>query len=312
MCQLPAADHATARQSGPAPYRFRRGGIVARDHDDPHPGRLTLPYSVWHVRPQRVGETDKPQELEGKSLLIFGQLKTRVDRSRDTQDTHALPRHLVQGGAQPSDLPRVETAQGADRLRCPLGECQTLELVVPPPNIGHGEKLGAQPVLPDQRQASIHAIQTTGVQRCLPGNRPLHRVEGVASTCQKCCRDQLNQGPGSSRACRWPPGFGRGSQLRDRHSVFGQRACLVRAQDGRRSQHLDGGGTAGKHAGLRQPPCTHHHKRTQDEREFLGQHRHAERDAAQHRLQPVAAQEAIEQDGEQTGGHACRGEISDQ
>ena len=87
---------------------------------------------------------------------------------------------------------------------------------------------------------------------------------------------------------------------------------LVRAKDGRRAQHLDGRGATGKHAGLRQPPRSHHHECAEHEGEFLGQHRHAERNAAQDRLQPIVTQEAIEEDGEQAGCEPVRHEAERQ
>ena len=98
------------------------------------------------------------------------------------------------------------------------------------------------------------------------------------------------------------------AQLGDLHPVLGQRAGLVGAEHGGRTQRLDRAGAAGQHPLARHPHCPHGHEHGQHHRELLGQHRHAQRDPGQRRFQPVTPQQAIKQRREQAGGSTQGGE----
>ena len=98
----------------------------------------------------------------------------------------------------------------------------------------------------------------------------------------------------------------------DRHAVFGERSGLVRAQDRRRPECFDGGRTSRQNAGLRNPPRAHRHEDGKDNGEFLGQHRHANRDTCQDRVKPAASQGSIEHDDENADARANQREDADE
>ena len=100
----------------------------------------------------------------------------------------------------------------------------------------------------------------------------------------------------------WKPQFG------DGHAIFGQGAGLVSTQHGRGAKGFDRRGTPGQHVRLRDAPSPHRHEDGQNDREFLGQHRHAERDAGENGVEPTAAQKAVEQHRQDTDRAARRGE----
>src|SRR5271156_1048195 len=103
-----------------------------------------------------------------------------------------------------------------------------------------------------------------------------------------------------------------GAQRNDCPPVLGERAGLVGAEHRRRAKCLYRGDAPGQDAGSRNTPGTHHHEDRQDERELLRQHRHAERDAAQQRIQPPAAPQAVQQHGEGAEAEAHGGKIANQ
>ena len=60
---------------------------------------------------------------------------------------------------------------------------------------------------------------------------------------------------------------------------------------------FNGRSASGQHPRPRNPPSAHGHEHGEHDGKLLRQHRHAERDARQHRVEPSAAQTAVEQHG---------------
>ena len=127
--------------------------------------------------------------------------------------------------------------------------------------------------------------------------RAFHRVEGSVRARPRREPSQRSRPRGKAgRAIRVQPQHGAIgiAQLRDRHAVLGQRARLVGAEHRGRAQRLDGSSAAGQHPDPGDAPGAHDGEHRQHQGEFLGQHGHGERDAAQRGLHPITLQQPIE------------------
>jgi len=78
-----------------------------------------------------------------------------------------------------------------------------------------------------------------------------------------------------------------GKIVPDRHTVLGERAGLIHAEDGCRTQGLDGRYLAGEHIFFGDPPCTKGKEHGQNNGELFRQDCHGERDAGQEPFEPV-------------------------
>jgi hypothetical protein len=128
----------------------------------------------------------------------------------------------------------------------------------------------------------------------------LHRVERIDRAGERAEGDHVAKAlrhRGAGRLAR-PAGRAIGqAEFRDGHAVLGERAGLVGAQHGCRAERFDGRGAPREHARARDAPGAHREEHGEDDREFFRQHRHAERNAAEQRVQPSAAPQAVEQHG---------------
>ncbi len=120
---------------------------------------------------------------------------------------------------------------------------------------------------------------------------------GPSHSRARCTRPDRESSAGLVRTRREGGTFAvRDPQRGDRHAVLGQRSSLVGAQHGRGPHRLDGGGAARQYPRPRDAPCAHGHEDRQHDGKLLGQHRHAEGDSGQYRLEPSASHDAVEQD----------------
>ena len=264
-----------------------RRRIVAGDHDHLDASRPAFAHGIGHARPQRIGKADQTQELEREIVL---RVRPRLPGERgagDAQHAQALRGHLVHRLRQRRAIGAVEAAKIGDRFRRALGrDDELLPAIGCLPDVRHGEEIGPKPVGVDE--VPFGAMQMLGLGQLLAAKimkRLLHRVEGISRTGEHAELDQVME-----LLRHFPPGgvarpkrfAALEPQLGDRHPVLGQRAGLVRAQHRRRAERFDGGGAPGQHARPRDAPGAHRHEDGEDDRKLFGQHRHAERDAAQH------------------------------
>jgi hypothetical protein len=108
------------------------------------------------------------------------------------------------------------------------------------------------------------------------------------------------------------PGAVPGAQGHNGHAVLREGAGLVGAEHRGGAECFNRRDTPGQDTGARDAPRAHHHEDGEDERKFFRQHRHAERDAAQQRIEPAAAPETVQNNRERAEAEADGGEVADQ
>ena len=164
--------------------------------------------------------------------------------------------------------------------------------------------------------ASVHACDIAR-RSGLSGNSRSAASRGAGARCRRAQRRHGRAGRGPSGRCRrgWKPACRTravGARLRaaarpahgrcrrsrstsrpQAHAVLGERAGLVDAQHGGRAKGLDDSRAPRQHLDARETPRAEREEHGQRHREFLRQHRHAERDRRQHALHPVAALQSI-------------------
>jgi len=139
--------------------------------------------------------------------------------------------------------------------------------------------------------------------------RPFHGIEGLSLTGEKAEPDQAMEVFWHFFAGRLPGSKNFAileAQLDDGHSVLGQSAGFVRTQHRCGAEGFDGGSTSGQDTRPRDSPRTHRHEDGEHNRQLFGEHRHAERDASKHRIEPSSAQGAVKQhrqDAHRATGH---------
>jgi len=97
-------------------------------------------------------------------------------------------------------------------------------------------------------------------------------------------------------------------QARHRHPVLGQGAGLVDAQHRGGTEDLDGGEAARQDLAARQAPGADGGEHSEDDGEFLWQHRHRQGNAGEQRLQRIAAahQQQAHQQGTDRAAQQCK------
>ena len=201
---------------------------------------------------------------------------------------------------------RVEPAQLGDGLGGALGGHRQGLVAIERPDMGDRQQIRPQAKAVDQRARPL--------PRAISGKElvkgPLHGVHGMAGAGQQARMGEALKGLRHGLpAGRQPQDLPIGEpELHDGHAVFGEGAGLVGAEDRGRAQGLDGGGPAGQHPRLADAPGPHGHEDRQHHRQFGGQHGHADGDARQRRLQPVAPRITIEQHGHHAEADPHHGE----
>ena len=221
-----------------------------------------------------------------------GRRPTRADPRRPSRSTDCVKR-----GDDPRRSRWHKVGDGFGRALG--GDDEFLPAIGGLPDVRHGEETGAKPV--GVHELPFGAMQMFGLGQMLATEimkRLLHRVERVRRTGENAELDQVMELLGHFRVGRLAGPENLAAlepQLGDRHSVLGQRAGLVRAQHRRGAEGFDGRSAPGQHPRPRDSPSAHRHEDREHDRELLGQHRHAERDAGEQRIEPAAAQSAVEQ-----------------
>ena len=154
----------------------------------------------------------------------------------------------------------------------------------------------ARPATPPGDRGEAHSAHQRPVRpcRCRSAAAARGRDRGTPSPSDRtalarwpACRTQRAHGtrPASPRRCLAAVETRRRSSGAARRSTSGSRSacrsCPCTAR--RRAEGLDGGGTPRQHARPRDAPGAHRHEDGEHDRKFFGQHRHAERDAGEHR-----------------------------
>ena len=230
----------------------------------------------------RVRDADKPQKLERKaSRVVRPRGARRNECARYAEHAHALPRHFVDCVAQPDVLALGDIAELGDgfwRAFCSGDQIAAIRLL---PHIRDCQQFGTQAIFPFQHAVTARLLIG---RQSLPGQRMerfLHRVERLRRARENAMRQNRRVMVRQPAGLFAPPKLGASPHRDDCHPVLGQRASLVGAEHRRGAERLDRGNAPGQHASARDPPGAHHHEHGQYKRKFLGQHRHAEGDAAQ-------------------------------
>ena len=191
-----------------------------------------------------------------------------------------------------------------NRFRCPLGGDGLDVRIWRRPDLRHGEEIGSQTIDARQLPAPPLGLGTIGALAFDGVQSDFHRVGRLLGACQDPGRDEVPDRLRHRRRPVRPKDHIADAQFGDGHPVLGQCAGLVRAEDGRGAERLDGCGAACQHARLGDAPRPHHHEHGQDERELLGEHRHAERNATQDAVQPRSTHQPIQQNRRQADADA--------
>ena len=178
--------------------------------------------------------------------------------------------------------------------------------------MGYGEEIGPKTIGVHQLPVRM-PIRGLGQPLARQGmERPLHRVERLGRAGEQAELAQVLELRRHFHAVlRVEDVPIRQPQLDDRHPVFGEGAGLVGAQHGGRAQRLDRRRAPRQHARQRNSPRAHRHEDGQDDRKLFRQHRHAQRNSGQHRVQPSAAHDAVEQHREHADPAAENGKQPD-
>ena len=179
----------------------------------------------------------------------------------------------------------------------------------PLPDMGHGEQVGAKAVGVHQRPMRVQVRSLGNCSRARSWNAFSIGSNGsgaLARMPNSLSHGRCRHFRSSRRGRRIFPSFA--PQFGDRHPVLGQCAGLVGAQHRRGAQGFDRRSAPGQHARPRDSPGAHRHEDSEHDRELFGQHRHAERDAGQHGIEPSATQDSVEQHRQDAHRAADNGE----
>ena len=233
--------------------------------------------------------------------------------ARNAQHAQAGGGHRVDGLRQRRAVGRAQPAKTCDRFGGALGGDEVfLPVAIRLPDVGYGEEIGPKTIGVHQLPVRM-PIRGLGQPLARQGmERPLHRVERLGRAGEQAELAQVVELRRHFRAVLRAEDVPiRQPQLDDRHPVFGEGAGLVGAQHGGRAQRLDRRRAPRQDARQRNSPRAHRHEDGQDHRKLFRQHRHAQRNSGQHRIQPSAAHDAVEQHREHADPAAENGKQPD-
>ncbi len=294
-CQLRAGDDALGVEAGRARDRPRGRRIVAGDHHDADAGRAAFAHRAparWRAadrrgRPARGTRRRNPAGPSGKSPAADA-------RPRHAQDAHALapPSRPTAACSQRAPLSgRGDRARRSPRARpwrtttvSPSGARQTWVTA---------SRSGRSPYCADQLAAGVAALRPPRPARRASWNARSIGSNGFGALAST---PQATTSANGRRLAR--RGDARLAASAVRRSSCGSRSacrsCRCTAPWPRPASRWPRRGASARAAcDMRQAPMTM--KTRQHQGKLLRQHRHAERDAGQERVEPVAAQQAVEQ-----------------
>ena len=259
----------------------RRARVVARDHDRPDARRPRLRDRGPRRRPRRVGEPEQADRLEpALGVLIAVEAgrratsRTRRPRSVQPPSTRSIsPASCGRSSSAMSTSGAPFTRGGAPavRLRRSRRSCACARSRKGGSRRPCGRSSAASRVMPCARAAAM-----------------------IASSSGSACSSSLDASTAASRrSASVAPGAAH--SLLHREAVLGQRPGLVTADDGRRTERLDGGEPADDRAALGHLAHAQGERDRHDGRQALRQRRHRQRHPDQHAVGERVALEVGEQ-----------------
>ena len=243
-----------------------------------------------------------PRNSKGELARRFRPCRAARQDARAPRQAPACPcaRHLVDArdasrrarrpARRQSSAIGLGGALAQRRQRRPIRASQTLVTA---------SKIGAQPVFPSQRKSAMRCVGWPEAARLRARETPSPSGQ-TARARWRGCRSETRSAVAPTGGA--PPLARQLSRRRSRSSTIVMRFCvrvpvLSVHSTVAAAQRLDRRDAARQYPGPRDAPRAHHHEDREDQREFLGQHRHAERDAAQYCSEPSAAQNAVKRHG---------------
>ena len=296
LCQLGPRDvEIRRRQADRSRDAHGGGGVVAGDHHDADTGGLRFRDRGRHRLAYWIGKADEPDEAERKIVLQRRQLAEPEGCLGHAQHPQSLRGHRRRRARQRGDGPGRQMAEVDDRLGCALRRDHIVGAIGRLPHARDREQLRRQRIFVDERPVEMNVLGAAEEPRRGRLDRLVHRVERIALACEHREFEELVEMLGQ-------PGIGRrrdgdllaaGVQRGERHPVLRQRAGLVDAQHGRRSQHLERRHVSCQHAVAGDAPGAEPQEDGEDDGQLLRQDRHRQRDAGKDRLQPLAVHQPV-------------------
>ena len=259
--------------------RLRRRRIVAGDHDHADAGRAALRDRAGTLGAQRIGKADQAGPREGEAAAAVP-AASPVALARATASTRSPSRASASTRCR-SDCRAPRRAGTGATIASGAPLCGDRSDAARRPRATHASPPGdrAQAVLRTSEVAALRACRRLRAIARSIGSKPSGALARAAPSCEQPA--PLLTPCGAQR-------FGH------RHAVLGERAGLVDAQARWRQPRSRSRGAPRQHARARDPPRAHRHEDRQHQRKLLGQHRHAERDAAKRASSHAAAQQAVD------------------
>ncbi len=252
----------------------RRRTAVARDHHNADAGPRTAPGVLLHRLPRGIGEADQAAKPQFAVRQHFRD--AAADRQRpfaDGEDAQALPGHPVQLGLHGVLFRIRQAAKPQELLRRAFRRDE--DPAFPLPDMTHHFGLVGERIFFD-KLAREQELACDSLALAASEHRLFHRVVGLGLA--RHAHDLVEVLFFAVRRPCFPDG----------HFILRDRAGLIHAEDGNRAERLHRGEFSHQRVFSGQPPGAHGEEHREDDREFLRDHRHGQRDAGEDAFdQPV-------------------------
>ena len=267
--------------------RHRGARVVPGDHDRADGGAPALRDGIGHPGSHRIMQAGQTEILEVVIMLFGGQFSAGVEVGvRHTEDPLTVSSGVLDLLGELREAFGVEVAEIGDGLGGALGRDHVPSAVGRAPHVRECEQFLRQRVLANQFPVGVHVFGSGQVFLAEVPESLVHRIERVDWGGQ---HRELGDRVELFGQRLIVEGVDRtvDDQLANGHLVQRQRAGLVHAQHGRRSQRLDHRWAAGQNVLARHPPRAQCQEHREDDGELLGQQSHRGCDTGQHSAQPV-------------------------